>query len=57
MQSPDFNVLVSAFRQDTPHHDRCRTWLDGVLSGPGQVGLSELALSGALRVLTHPRIG
>ena len=56
MQSPDVNVLVSAFRQDTPHHDRCRAWLDDVLSGRGQVGLSELALSGVLRVLTHPRI-
>ena len=38
MQSPDVNVLVSAFRQDTSHHDRCRAWLDDVLSGRGQVG-------------------
>lgn len=56
MQSPDVNVLVSAFRADAAHHDRCRAWLDGAVSGREPVGLSELVLSGVLRVLTHPRI-
>ena len=56
MQSPDVNVLVSAFREDAAHHDACREWLLGALSGRERVGLSELVLSGALRVLTHPRI-
>ena len=56
MQSPDVNVLVSAFREDAPHHGRCRAWLVEALSGREQVGLSELVLSGVLRVLTHPRI-
>ena len=56
MQSPDANVLVSAFREDASHHDRCREWLLEALSGREQIGLSELVLSGALRVLTHPRV-
>ena len=56
MQSPDVNVLASAFREDALHHQRCRAWLTGALSGRERVGLSELVLSGALRVLTHPRI-
>ncbi len=56
MQSPDVNVLVSAFREDAVHHERCRTWLVEALSGRGRVGLFELVLSGVLRVLTHPRI-
>ena len=56
MQSPDVNVLVSAFREDAVHHHRCRAWLLGTLSGREQVGLSELVLSGVLRVLTHPRV-
>ena len=56
MQSPDVNVLVSAFREDAAHHHRCRAWLLGALSGREQVGLSELVLSGVLRVLTHPRV-
>ena len=56
MQSPDVNVLVSAFRADSIHHDRCRAWLDDACSDRQPVGLSELVLSGVLRVLTHPRI-
>ena len=57
MQSPDVNVLVSAFREDAPHHGRCRAWLVEALSGREQVGLSELVLSGVLRVLELPRFG
>lgn len=56
MQSPDVNVLVSAFREDAVHHGRCRSWLMDTRSGRERIGLSELALSGALRVLTHPRV-
>lgn len=56
MQSPDVNVLVSAFREDAVHHRACRRWLAETVSGRESVGLSELALSGALRVLTHPRV-
>ena len=56
VQSPDVNVLVNAFRQDADYHDRCRTWLSEAVSGRDQVGISELVLSGVLRILTHPRI-
>ena len=56
MQSPDVNVLVSAFREDAAHHGCCRAWLIGAFSGREQVGLSELVLSDVLRVLTHPRV-
>ena len=56
MQSPDVNVLVSAFREDAVHHGRCRSWLENSLSGRDRVGLSELVMSGVLRVLTHPRV-
>lgn len=56
MQSPDVSVLVSAFRADAPHHRACRRWLAEAMSGRDSVGLSELALSGVLRVLTHPRV-
>ena len=56
MQSPDVNVLVSAFREDATHHRLCRTWLVGASCGRDQIGLSELVLSGVLRVLTHRRV-
>ena len=56
MQSPDVNVLVSAFREDAAHHERCRKWLVDALASRERVALSELVLSGVLRVLTHARV-
>ena len=56
MQSPDVNVLVSAFRLDSEHLALCRKWLIEALAGRDRLGLSELVLSGVLRVLTHPRV-
>ena len=56
MQSPDVNVLVSAFREDAVHHEHCRRWLVEAVSGRDRVAVSELVLSGVLRVLTHPRV-
>ena len=56
MQSPDVNVLVSAFREDAVHHKRCRGWLVDAVSGWEPVAVSELVLSGVLRVLTHPKV-
>ena len=55
MQSPDVNVLVSAFREDAVHHERCRRWLVEAMSGRDPIAVSELVLSGVLRVLTHPK--
>lgn len=56
MQSPDVNVLVSAFRTDAPQHDLCRDWLEQALSSDELLAISELVLSGVLRVLTHPKV-
>ena len=56
MQSPDVNILVSAFREDAVHHERCRAWLNDAFADRERVGLSELVLSGVLRVLTHTKI-
>lgn len=56
MQTPDVNVLVSAFRTDAPHHRLCRVWLENVLAGEEMLAVSELVLSGVLRVLTHPKV-
>jgi uncharacterized protein len=56
MQSPDVNVLVSAFRTDAPQHNLCRDWLEQALSSDELLAISELVLSGVLRVLTHPKV-
>ena len=52
----DVNVLVDAFRGDQPRHAAVREWLEGRLDGGAIIGVPELALSGFLRVITHPRV-
>ena len=52
----DVNVLVYAHRADAPAHERYRAWLEDVVNGDATFGLSELALSGFLRVVTHPHV-
>jgi hypothetical protein len=53
---PDVNVLVYAHRRDTERHDEYRSWLEQAIAGPEPFGLSDLVLSGFLRVVTHPRV-
>ena len=52
----DVNVLVYAFRRDTDRHQEYHTWLTDRLTGPENVGVSDLVLSGVIRVATHPRV-
>lgn len=52
----DVNVLVYAQREDAPGHPAYRRWLEAVLNGDEAFAVSELVLSGAVRVLTHPRV-
>jgi uncharacterized protein len=52
----DVNVLVYAHRRDASDHARYRDWLASSVSGDAAFGVSELVLSGFLRVVTHPRI-
>ncbi len=53
---PDVNVLVNASRDDAPRHLEYRKWLESIVRSPQPFGLSELVLSGVVRVVTHPRI-
>jgi len=52
----DVNVLVYAHREDTPDHSRFRDWLETAINGDAAFGVSDLVLSGFLRVVTHPRV-
>ena len=56
MDLPDVTVLVSAYRDDTPDHRRCRQWLDAVVNGPAAFAIWDLVLSGFVKIVTHPRI-
>ena len=49
-------MLVYAHRRDADDHDAYRNWLDGVVNGDAAFGLSDLVLSGFVRVLTHPAV-
>jgi toxin-antitoxin system PIN domain toxin len=52
----DVNVCVYAIRQDNADHEAHRTWVESVLIGDEPVGISELVLSGVLRIITNHRI-
>lgn len=51
----DVNVLIYAFRSDSPKHRVCKTWLESVVFGEARYGVSPLALSALVRIATNPR--
>ena len=53
---PDVNILVHAHREDSEQHSFCAHWLRQVLDGDLAYGMSELVLSGFVRIVTHPKI-
>ena len=53
---PDVNVLVYAHRRDISDHESYRLWLESVINAESAYGMSDLVLSGFLRVVTHPRV-
>ena len=56
MVLPDVNVLIYAFREDVPHHNISRSWLDGVIGMDSRFGLSPLVLSAFIRIITNARV-
>lgn len=56
MVLPDVNVLVYAHREDAPNHIAYREWLEGVVNGDQAYAISDLVLSGFIRVVTHPKV-
>ena len=52
----DVNVLVYAFRADSVHHAEYKAWLERKLTDAESVGISELVLSGLVRIATNGRI-
>jgi toxin-antitoxin system PIN domain toxin len=53
---PDVNVLIYAFRSDSPNHAEYREWIGGVVHADEAYGMSTQVLSSVVRVVTHPRI-
>ena len=55
MLLPDVNILVYAHRAEPPDHDAYATWLGDLARRPEPYGLSELACSGFVRIVTNSR--
>jgi toxin-antitoxin system PIN domain toxin len=52
----DVNVLVYAYRDDSPEHDAYLAWLESVISSDPAYGVSDQVIAGFLRVVTHPSV-
>ena len=52
----DVNVLIYAFRRDSAHHAVCKPWLDKIVAGNTQFGVSPLVLGAVVRIATNPRV-
>jgi predicted nucleic acid-binding protein len=53
---PDVNVLVYAHREDAVDHARYRRWLEETIHSGVPYGISDHALAGFRRIVTHPRV-
>lgn len=53
---PDVNVLVYAHRRDAPDHLSWLGWLESEINSDAAFGLSDLVVSGFIRIVTHPRV-
>lgn len=45
-----------AFHEGAPDHARYRAWVEAAIASDEPLGVSELVLSGFIRVATHPRV-
>lgn len=52
----DVNILVYAHKEGAARHQEYHRWLRDQLGADEPFGVSDLILSGFLRVVTHPRI-
>jgi uncharacterized protein len=53
---PDVNLLLYAYEEASPFHDRARAWLESMLSGHDTVGLSWTVLLAFVRLSTRARL-
>jgi len=50
---PDVNVLIYAYREEAPEHRAHAAWLNGLVSGSEQFGMSPQVCCSLVRVMTH----
>ena len=56
MRLPDVNVLVYSHRRDAADHVRYRQLVEEMLASDSAFALSDVILSGFVRVVTHPKV-
>ncbi len=53
---PDVNVLVYAFRADSPQHGAYAAWITDVVNGPHAYGMAPQVLASFVRVVTNRKV-
>lgn len=53
---PDINLLIYAYNDQAAQHAPAKVWWELLLNGKTPVGLSWPAISGFIRLMTHPRV-
>lgn len=53
---PDVNILIYAYREGAPDHAAHREWLAGAVGGDASFAMSDVVLSGFLRLVTNARV-
>jgi toxin-antitoxin system PIN domain toxin len=53
---PDVNVLVYAYRADSPSHHTYREWLSRAVVDRDAVGLTDVTAAGFVRVVTNRKV-
>ena len=56
MDLPDVNVLVYAQSARAEQHERYALWLNRLVESDAPFGMSDVVLSGFIRIVTHPTI-
>lgn len=53
---PDANLLLYAYDETSPFHERAKAWCEGVMNGPSPLSLLPSVVFGFVRIATHPRV-
>jgi hypothetical protein len=56
MVLPDVNILVYAFREESPKHSLYHRWLEECIHGDQAYAMSDLVLAAFVRIVTNQRI-
>ena len=53
---PDVNLLVYAYKESAPEHERARRWWESLVNGGEEVGIPWAVAIGFVRIMANPRV-